>query len=207
VQSCVNSLDLRKSKMVSSTIVLRIPPKLQMTDDEFFEFCQINSELRIERNKSGELLIMPPTGGTTGNRSGSVFGELYIWARQDGTGMCFDSSTGFKLSIGDKSPDASWIKLERWNALSPEQQDKFPPICPDFVVELRSASDNLKPLQEKMQEYMREPGVQLGWLIDRKNRRVYIYRPGLPEECLENPATVSGDPVLPGFVLNMSKIW
>ena len=193
--------------MLSSTIVLRIPPKLQMTDDEFFDFCQINSELRIERNKSGELLIMPPTGGTTGNRSGSVFGELYIWTRQDGTGMCFDSSTGFKLSIGDKSPDASWIKLERWNALSQEQQDKFPPICPDFVVELRSASDNLKPLQEKMQEYMREPGVQLGWLIDRKNRRVYIYRPGLPEECLENPATVSGDPVLPGFVLNMSKIW
>jgi Uncharacterized protein conserved in cyanobacteria len=150
---------------------------------------------------------MPPTGGTTGNRSGSVFGELYIWTRQDGTGMCFDSSTGFKLSMGDKSPDASWIKLERWNALSQEQQDKFAPICPDFVVELRSASDNLKPLQEKMQEYMREPGVQLGWLIDRKNRRVYIYRPGLPEECLENPATVSGDPVLPGFVLNMSKIW
>ena len=193
--------------MLTSTIVLRIPPKLQMTDDEFFDFCQINSELRIERNKSGELLIMPPTGGTTGNRSGSVFGELYIWARQDGTGMCFDSSTGFKLSMGDKSPDASWIQLERWNALSQEQQDKFAPICPDFVVELRSASDNIKPLQEKMQEYMREPGVQLGWLIDSKNRRVYIYRPGLPEECLENPATVSGDPVLPGFVLNMSKIW
>jgi len=193
--------------MLSSTIVLRIPPKLQMTDDEFFELCQINSELRIERNKSGELLIMPPTGSETGNRSGSVFGELYIWARQDGTGICFDSSTGFKLSMGDKSPDASWIKLERWNALSPEQKQKFAPICPDFVVELRSASDNLKPLQEKMQEYMREPGVQLGWLIDRKNRRVYIYRPGLPEECLENPATVSGDPVLPGFVLNMSNIW
>ena len=193
--------------MLTSTIVLRIPPKLQMTDDEFFDFCQINSELRIERNKSGELLIMPPTGGTTGNRSGSVFGELYIWAGQDGTGMCFDSSTGFKLSMGDKSPDASWIKLERWNALSPEQQDKFAPICPDFVIELRSASDNLKPLPEKMQEYMREPGVQLGWLIDCKNPRVYIYRPSLPEECLENPATVSGDPVLPGFVLNMSKIW
>jgi Uma2 family endonuclease len=193
--------------MLTSTIVLRMLPKLQLTDDEFFDFCQINSELRIERNKSGELLIMSPTGGTTGNRSGSVFGELYIWSRQDGTGLCFDSSTGFKLSMGDKSPDASWIKLERWNTLSQEQQDKFAPICPDFVVELRSASDNLKPLQEKMQEYMREPGVQLGWLIDRKNRRVYIYRPGLPEDCLENPATVSGDPVLPGFVLEMSKIW
>lgn len=193
--------------MLSSTIVLRIPPKLQMTDDEFFDFCQINSELRIERNKSGELLIMNPTGSETGNRSGSIFGELYTWAKQDDTGICFDSSTGFKLSMGDKSPDASWIKLERWNALSAEQKQKFAPICPDFVVELRSASDNLKPLQEKMQEYIREPGVQLGWLIDRKNRRVYIYRPGLSEECLENPATVSGDPVLPGFVLNMSKIW
>jgi Uma2 family endonuclease len=194
--------------MLSSTIVLRIPPKLQMTDDQFFEFCQINSELRIERNKSGELLIMAPTGSETGNRSGSVFGELYIWAGQDGTGICFDSSTGFTLSTGaEKSPDAAWIKLERWNALSLEQKQKFAPICPDFVVELRSTSDNLKPLQEKMQEYMREPGVQLGWLIDRKNRRVYIYRPGLPEECLENPATVSGDLVLPGFVLNMSKIW
>lgn len=194
--------------MLSSTIVLRIPPKLQMTDDQFFEFCQINSELRIERNKSGELLIMAPTGSETGNRSGSVFGELYIWARQDGTGICFDSSTGFTLSTGaEKSPDAAWIKLERWNALSAEEKQKFAPICPDFVVELRSASDNLKPLQEKMQEYMREPGVKLGWLIDRKNRRVYIYRPGLPEECLENPATVSGDPVLAGFVLNMSRIW
>jgi len=193
--------------MLSSPIVLRMPPKMQMTADEFFEFCQINRDLQIERNQLGEVLIMPPTGGTTGNRSGSIFAQLYNWTEADGTGICFDSSTGFKLSAGDKSPDASWMKLERWNALSEEQQDKFVPICPDFVVELRSASDNLKPLQEKMAEYMREPGVKLGWLIDRKHRRVYIYRPGLPEECLENPATVSGDPILPGFVLNMSKIW
>jgi Uma2 family endonuclease len=196
--------------MLSSPIVLRIPPELQMTDDEFFEFCQINSELRIERNRSGELLIMPPTGSETGNREGNsnIFGPLWVWAERDGTGLSFTSSTGFTLSTGAKKlPDAAWIKLERWNALSLEQKQKFAPICPDFVVELRSASDNLKPLQEKMQEYIREPGVQLGWLIDRKNRRVYIYRPGLPEECLENPATVSGDPVLPGFVLNMSEIW
>lgn len=193
--------------MLSSPIVLRMLPKMQMTEDDFFEFCQINRDLQIERNQSGEVLIMPPTGGTTGNRSGSIFAQLYNWTEQDGTGICFDSSTGFKLSFGDKSPDASWMKLERWNALSEEQQDKFVPICPDFVVELRSASDNLKPLQEKMAEYMREPGVKLGWLIDRKNRRVYIYRPGLPEECLENPATISSDPILPGFILNMSKIW
>ena len=185
-----------------------MPPELQMTDEQFFKFCQINRDLRIERNKYGEISIMSPTGGTTGNRSGSIFGELYIWSNQDGTGICFDSSTGFKLSTGaDRSPDAAWMKLERWNSLSEEQQEKFVPICPDFVVELRSPSDNLKPLQEKMAEYMSEPGIQLGWLIDRKNRKVYVYRPGLPEECLDNPATVSGDPVLPGFILNMSKVW
>ncbi len=194
--------------MLSSPIILQMPPELQMTDEQFFEFCQINRDLRIERNKFGEISIMSPTGSETGNRSGGIFGELYIWTKRDGTGLCFDSSTGFKLSTGaDRSPDAAWMKLERWNSLSEEQQEKFAPICPDFVVELRSPSDNLRPLQEKMAEYMREPGVQLGWLIDRKNRQVYIYRPGFPEECLENPTSVSGDPVLPGFVLNMSYVW
>ncbi|MEI2578306.1 Uma2 family endonuclease [Scytonema sp. PRP1] len=194
--------------MLSSPIFLRMPPDLQMTDEQFFEFCQVNQDLRIERNKFGEISIMPPTGSETGNRSGSIFGELYIWANQDGTGICFDSSTGFKLSTGaERSPDASWMKLERWNALTSEQQQRFAPICPDFVVELRSSSDNLQPLKDKMEEYMKEPGIQLGWLIDRKHRKVYIYRPGMPEECLDNPATVSGEQVLPGFVLNMSKIW
>ncbi|MEH1895096.1 MAG: Uma2 family endonuclease [Nostoc sp.] len=168
-----------------------------MTDEQFFDFCQVNRELRIERNQFGEISIMPPTGSETGNRNFNVAGQLYVWAEKDGTGTCFDSSTGFKLSTGaERSPDASWIKLERWNALSPEKQQRFAPICPDFILELRSPSDNLKPLKEKMEEYMKEPGVQLGWLIDRKHRRVYIYRPGVPEECLENPATVSGESVL-----------
>ena len=194
--------------MLSSPIVLQMPPELQMTEEQFFEFCQINRNLRIERNEFGDISIMSPTGGTTGNRSFSIALQLGIWAEQDGTGICFDSSTGFKLSTGaDRSPDASWTKLERWDSLSEEQQEKFAPICPDFVVELRSPSDNLKPLLEKMAEYMREPGIQLGWLIDRLNRKVYIYRPGMPEECLDDPAIVSGDPVLPGFVLNMSKVW
>ncbi len=194
--------------MLSSPIVLQMPPELQMTDEQFFEFCQINRDLRIERNQFGNISIMSPTGGKTGYRSGSLFGELYIWTLQNGTGICFDSSTGFRLSTGaERSPDASWIKLERWNSLSEEQQEKFVPIFPDFVIELRSPSDNLKPLKEKMVEYMAEPGVQLGWLIDCKNRKVYIYRPGMAEECLENPTTVSGSPVLPGFILNMSKIW
>lgn len=194
--------------MLSSPLVLQIPPSMQMTDEQFFDFCQVNRDLRIERNQFGEISIMPPTGGKTGNRNFSIASQLYVWAEKDGTGICFDSSTGFKLSTGaDRSPDVSWMKLERWNSLSAEQQEKFVPLCPDFVVELRSLSDNLKPLKEKMQEYIREPGVQLGLLIDRKHRRVYIYRPGVPEKCLENPATVSGELVLPGFVLNMSKVW
>lgn len=194
--------------MLSSPLVVQIPPSMQMTDEQFFDFCQVNRDLRIERNQFGEISIMPPTGGKTGNRNFSIAGQLYVWAEKDGTGVCFDSSTGFKLSTGaDRSPDVSWMKLERWNSLSAEQQEKFVPLCPDFVVELRSLSDNLKPLKEKMQEYIREPGVQLGLLIDRKHRRVYIYRPGVPEECLENPATVSDELVLPGFVLNMSKVW
>lgn len=194
--------------MLSSPLVVRIPPSMQMTDDQFFELCQINRDLRIERNNLGEISIMPPTGSETGNRENNILGQLWVWSEQDGTGLTFSSSTGFKLSTGaERSPDASWIRLERWNTLSPEQQQKFAPICPDFVVELRSPSDNLRPLQEKMEEYMREPGVQLGWLIDRKHSRVYIYRPGMPEKCLENLNSISGDPVLPGFVLNLSKVW
>jgi Uma2 family endonuclease len=194
--------------MFSSPLVLQIPSSMQMTDEQFFDFCQMNRDLRIERNKFGELVIMPPTGSETGNREVNISGQLWVWSEQDGTGITFSSSTGFKLSTGaERSPDASWIKLERWNALSSEQQQKFAPICPDFVVELKSASDRLQTLKEKMEEYMNEPGIQLGWLIDRKQRKVYIYRPGLPEECLDNPATVSGELVLPGFILNMSKVW
>jgi Uma2 family endonuclease len=194
--------------MLSSPLVLQIPPSIQMTDEQFFEFCQVNRDLRIEQNKFRELVIMPPTGSETGNREVNVLGQLWVWSEQDGTGIAFSSSTGFKLSTGaNRSPDASWIKLERWNELSAEQQEKFAPICPDFVVELRSPSDNLQSLQEKMEEYMQEPGIQLGWLIDRKQRQVYIYCPGKSEECLDNPTSVSGESVLPGFILNMSKVW
>lgn len=194
--------------MLSEQIVLQMPPELQMTDEQFFEFCQMNRDLQIERNKFGELLIMPPTGSDSGNREARIIQQLMNWADEDSTGIAFSSSAGFTLSTGAKrSPDASWIKLERWNSLTEEQKQKFAPICPDFVVELRSPSDNLKPLQEKMEEYMREPGIQLGWLIDRKNRRVYIYRPNQAVEILDNPETISGDPVLPGFILNLSKVW
>jgi Uma2 family endonuclease len=194
--------------MLSSPIMLQLPSSMQMTDEQFFEFCQVNRDLRIERNKLGELSIMTPTGSETGNRGGNIFGQLWVWSEQNGTGLTFDSSTGFTLSTGAKrSPDASWIKLARWNALSKAQQEGFAPICPDFVVELMSPSDSLSPLQEKMAEYMQEPGVQLGLLIDRQHRQVYIYRPGEAAECLDNPASVSCDPVLPSFVLNLNKVW
>jgi Uma2 family endonuclease len=194
--------------MLSSSFVIQMPPSMQMTDEQFFDFCQVNRELRIEMNQLGEISIMPPTGSETGNREFNIALQLGVWTEKDGTGIAFSSSTGFTLSTGAKrSPDASWMKLERWNALSSEQKQVFAPICPDFVIELRSPSDNLQPLKDKMAEYMQEPGVQLGFLIDRKHRQVYIYRPGQSEECLENPETVSADPVLPGFSLNMSKIW
>ena len=192
--------------MLSFPLMLQMPSS--MTDDQFFEFCQLNRDLRIERNQFGDISIMSPAGSETGNREGRIIQQLMNWTDEDGTGIAFSSSTGFTLSTGAKrSPDASWIKLSRWNKLVSAQQKKFAPICPDFVIELRSFSDNLQPLKEKMQEYMQEPGIQLGLLIDRKNRRVYVYRPGQIEECLENPDTVNCDPVLPGFVLNMGKIW
>ena len=189
-------------------LVLQMSPAIEMTDEQFFEFCQVNRDLQIERNKFGELLIMPPTGSDSGNREARIIQQLMNWADEDSTGIAVSSSAGFTLSTGAKrAPDASWIKLERWNSLTEEQKQKFAPICPDFVVELRSPSDNLKPLQEKMEEYMKEPGLQLGWLIDRKNRKVYIYRPNQAVEILDNPETISGNPVLLGFILNLSKVW
>ncbi|WP_413175136.1 Uma2 family endonuclease [Anabaena azotica] len=194
--------------MLSSPLILHFPSSMPMTDEQFFDFCQENRDLRIERNQFGDISIMSPAGSETGNREFNIAVQLGVWSEQDGTGIGFSPSTGFKLSTGaERSPDASWIKLDRWNKLTPEQQKKFAPICPDFVIELRSASDNLQPLKDKMQEYMQEPGIQLGLLIDRKNRHVYIYRPGQIAECLENPDTVSCEPVLPGFVLKMEKIW
>ncbi len=192
----------------TNPIVLRMPPALDMNDDQFFEFCQLNQELRIERTAKGEIIIMSPTGGETGKRNFSLIVQFGIWVKQDGTGVGFDSSTGFKLPNGaERAPDTSWVKLERWETLTAQQRKKFIPLCPDFVIELRSSSDKLKHLQDKMAEYI-ENGAWLGWLIDPENRRVYIYRPGMDVEQLDNPSAVTGDEsVLPGFVLIMEEIW
>ncbi|MEG4207368.1 Uma2 family endonuclease [Microcoleus sp. Pol7_A1] len=179
---------------------------INLTDEQFFQLCQNNRDYQFERTASGELIIMPPTGSETSKRNMDLSYQLRAWSRQNNLGVAFDSSGGFRLPNGaDRSPDASWVKKERWDALTPEQKDSFAPLCPDFVVELRSRTDSLKKLQEKMQEYI-DNGAKLGWLIDRQNRRVEIYRPGQDVEIIENPATLSGEDVLPGFVLNLEEI-
>lgn len=189
-------------------IVLNFQDVLKkINDDEFETFCRHNPDLQIELTKEGELIIMPPTGGKTGIRNFSLIGYFFQWIEKDKTGVGFDSSTVFVLPNGAKrSPDLSWVKNERWNALSEEDKEKFPPFCPDFVVELRSPSDSLTTLQNKMAEYI-ENGASLGWLIDPVKRRIHVYRPNLEPEILENPVTVSGEPLLTKFTLKMKKIW
>lgn len=191
-----------------ATLALSSPIKLSidLTDNQFFELCQRNRDYRFERTASGELLIMSPTGSETGNRNIELAYQLQAWSRQNNLGIAFDSSTGFKLPNGaERSPDVSWIRRAQWEALTLTQQKKFAPICPDFVVELRSETDSLKELQEKMREY-RNNGAKLGWLIDRKNKRVEIYRQGQDVEIIDSPATLSGEDVLPGFVLDLKSI-
>lgn len=191
-----------------TAFTINLNPIISLSDEQFYQLCQQNPELKFERNIKGDLIIMPPTGGETGNRNGRVIQQLFNWSDiNNGRGIAFDSSTGFKLPNGaDRSPDAAWVRLERWNSLTAEQKEKFPPLCPNFVIEMLSASDNLNTLQKKMQEYI-ENGTQLGWLINRKNRQVEIYRPGVDVEVLENPTEISGEPVLSGFILNLERIW
>lgn len=188
-------------------LTVELPSLAQMTEQQFYEFCLANRDLRIERTAQGDVIIVPPVFSDTGNRNFNLAVQLGSWAEQDNTGIGFDSSTGFTLPNGaTRSPDAAWIKQDRWNALSEVQQASFAPICPDFVIELRSASDALTGLQAKMQEYI-DNGAALGWLIDRKHRTVHVYRPDQTPIILNQPETVSGDPELPGFQLQMAKIW
>ena len=178
-----------------------------LTDEQFYQLCQDNEDLRLELTAGGELIIMAPTGGTTGSRNADITSQLTNWAKKDGTGLSFDSSTMFILPNGAKrSPDASWVRRETWDALSEEDRDKFVPLCPGFVLELRSRTDSLPFLREKMDEYIAN-GAQLGLLIDPRLKQVHVYRSGRPIEVRDNPRTVSGDPVLTGFVLDSKDIW
>ena len=189
-----------------TTITLNLDSIVHLTDEQFYQLCQANRDVRFERTAKGELIVMPPAGGETGNRNSKLNQRLANWSDADGTGITFDSSTGFKLPNGaDRSPDAAWVRLERWEALTPEQRRKFPPLAPDLVVELRSATDELKPLQNKMQEY-RDNGVRLGWLIDPQNQQVEIYRLGREVEVLQFPTSLSGEDVMPGFELDLAQI-
>jgi Uma2 family endonuclease len=200
---------MRKTLTITETppLVLCLAPAIEMTDQQFFALCQLNRDLRIERTSQGDLVIMPPTGGETGRMNFELTGLFGQWVRADGSGIGFDSSTGFSLPNGAiRSPDLAWIKRSRWQALTPQERREFPPLCPDFVVELRSPSDPLEHVQAKMREYL-DNGAQLGWLIDPIERKVYIYRPQVAVECLDRPQTISGEPVLPGFVLDMAKVW
>lgn len=182
------------------------PPDVRFTDEEFERFCAEHTDLRIEMDKEGEMIIQPPVVTEDGGRNFLLTTRFGGWVEADGTGVGFDSSTGFTLPNGAKrSPDVSWMRRERWDALSAKQKSKFARVCPDFVVELRSKSDCLKTLQNKMEEYMAN-GAQLGWLIDPLEKKVYIYRPDLPIEILDNPTNISGDPPLKGFVLKLEGI-
>jgi Uma2 family endonuclease len=179
----------------------------KLTDEQFFELCSANRDMRFERSAEGELIIMAPVTGMSGHLNGRLTQQLFNWVDTNDLGIGFDSSTGFKLPSGaDRSPDASWVQLERWNALTEEQKDSFIPLAPDFVIELRSKTDVLKTVQSKMQEYM-DNGVRLGWLIDPKSRRVEIYRLGQEVEVLESLMSLSGEDILPGFRLDLSPLW
>ena len=188
-------------------IALNLHPTLQLTDEVFERICQQNPDLRLERTAQGELIAMAPAGSESGYRNADLLGQLWQWNRQRRLGVVFDSSTGFTLPNGAiRSPDAAWVEQSRWERLSPAQRRKFAPLCPDFVLELKSPSDELATLQAKLGEY-RANGAQLGWLIDPEQQQVYRYGPDQSVQGFHRPDTLSGDPVLPGFVMDFTLLW
>jgi Uma2 family endonuclease len=192
------------------TLTLNVPPAVGLTDEQFYQLCIANEPWQLELTQTGELIIVPPTGGESGIRNSNLTTELNLWNRKTKLGKVFDSSTEFKLPSGAyRCPDAAWVKLERWEALTKDEKRRFPPICPDFAVELRSESDALAKLRTKMREYQ-ENGAGLGWLIDPHTPLVEIYRPGRDVEVMnfsfDNPPQLSGENVLPGFVLDLAII-
>ncbi len=189
-------------------LVVKMPSSVvEMNDDQFFDFCQANRELRIERTADGDILIMSPTGARSGRRNAIITMRLGIWAERNGTGVVFDCNTGFRLPNGaTRSPDAAWILKSRLERFSIAEQEKFLPLCPDFVIELESPTDRVADLKNKLQEYI-DNGARLGWLLNPEVRQVLVYRPARAVEVLDHPEAVSGDPELPGFVLDIKGIW
>ncbi|MEG3921295.1 Uma2 family endonuclease [Microcoleus sp. POL10_C6] len=188
------------------TIVTLNLDTVELTDEQFYRLCQMNRDWQFERTPKGEIIIMSPAGGVSGNRKAYLITDLGLWNRKTQLGRVFSSSTLFRLpNNGYRAPDVAWVSLERWSALTAEEQEKFPPICPDFAIELRSPPDPLRPLQEKMQEYLNS-GLRLGWLINPLDEKVEIYRPSREVEVVQFPVSLSGEDVLPGFVLNLPMI-
>ena len=193
--------------IVGGALRVRLQPALCPTDEQFYEFCRINRELRIERGSGGEVTIMPPAGWESARKNARITYQLEAWAMQDGTGAAADSSAGYVLPNGAvRSPDASWVNNARLASVTAEQRSRFLPLCPDFVIELRSPADRLPALQDKMAEYIAN-GTSLGWLIDPLNREVFVYRPGLNVERLDQPESLPGHPVMTGFELRMGEVW
>lgn len=189
-------------ELLTSQLIINLDT-VQLTDEQFYQLCQNNRELNFERTTKGDLIIMTPVGGESGNREADLIADLVFWNRQTKLGYTFSSSTIFKLPNGaDRSPDAAWIRRERWEALTPEQRKKFPPIAPDFIIELRSLSDDLATLRNKMQEYL-DAGVQLAWLINPQQQQVEVYRQQQQVKLINLPTQLSGEEVLPGFSLNL----
>jgi Uma2 family endonuclease len=190
-----------------TAFTIDISPITILTDDQFDRLCAANPEIKFERTAIGELQIMSPTGGETGMNNATLIARFVIWNEKNNLGKVFDSSTCFKLPNGsNRSPDVVWIERSRWDALTPEQQRKFPPICPDFVLELLSPSDDLPIVQQKMQEYL-DNGIRLGWLINPEDKQVEIYRPGQAVEAIQAPRTLFGEAVLMDFSINLDWIW
>jgi len=190
-----------------NSLTISLDSVIELSDEQFYQLCRKNSDLKFERNAQGDITIMAPTGSETGLRNSDLNADLVFWNRRTKLGFVFDSSSGFKLPNGsDRSPDAAWILKERWEVLTPEERAKFAPICPDFVVELMSPSDSLKVTRAKMQEYQ-DNGARLGWLISRQDREVEIYRIAKPVEVLQSPNSLSGEDVLPEFILSLEAIW
>ncbi|MDJ0677687.1 MAG: Uma2 family endonuclease [Calothrix sp. MO_167.B42] len=190
-----------------TVLTLNLNSVIKLTREQFYQLCAENPDLKLERDAQGALIIMPPTGGETGRANVNLILQVASWNEQHQLGEVFDSSTGFTLPNGaERSPDVSWVEKSRWHTLTQEQREKFIPLCPDFVIELMSPSDSLQKVQNKMNEYMQN-GCRLGWLINRKKQEVEIYRPGQDVEVLKLPQMISGENILPGFVLNLQRIW
>lgn len=206
-QAITMTTSVPSGAVLGSAFRLKMGSSLRLTDDELLELCELNRDLHIERNASGDLEIMTPANSWGGHRNALLTAALVQWSQEDGTGLAFDSSSGFRLPNGAmRAPDAAWMLRSRWEELGPEDKEHFAPLCPDFVVELRSRSDSLARLEAKMTEWI-DNGARLGWLLDPESRTVHVYRPNREVEVLEDPPEVSGDPELRGFVLRLEAIW